>query len=161
MDYQTGYEVLRKLFSYLKTPYKFEQFLDALSRSWDGEKMSDADFKEFVSTIGSTKKLFLSIPYKSASDFDSVLKKIASMTPVGKFPDRRMITSMFLNPKTTKPSIIDYASMVAKASGQAIKKGAEIGGTAIKFYGIVQIIAMGVGTYLLFKAFASKKAAGK
>ncbi len=160
-DYSVGLDVLKKLHSYLRTKVTFDQFLDGLSRIWDGEKMSDEEMKEYISGLAKTKKLFLGIPYKSSSDWDAILKKIAALTPIGKLPDRKMIDSMFLNPNTTKPSFFDYASIVAKAGGQAIKKGAEIGGQAIKTYALIQMLAVGFGTYLVFKGIAQRKASQK
>lgn len=156
-DYSIGLEILKKIYSYTKTSYTFEQFLDGLSRSWDGVKMSDSDFKDYVSGLAKTKKLFLGIPWKSSSDWEKAMKEIATKVPAGKFPDKKTIDSYFLNPQSTKPSFFDYGELILKAGGEAAKKGVQIGAIALSGLAIAKIIGAGLATYVLIKQLGSKK----
>lgn len=151
-DYNTGIAVLKTLHGYMKTNFKFEQLMDGLSRDWDGSKIPDEDLKEWVSSKGATKRMYSGISWKSSSDFNNLLKTIASKVPAGKLPTRKMIDSAFLDPKNFKPSLLDYAKLSVSASGQAIKGASKtVLGTA-EFIGNTKYFLLAGGLmYLLYK----------
>ena len=132
--YDDGLAVAKQLYSYLKTPFTFAQFLDALHRDSDGTIIPDSDYNSFIENLSVTKKSYTGIFWKSLADFNDVLKNIASKVPAGSLPTRRMVESAFINPKTFKPSLIDYAKMVGKISAQGVKN---VGTTAMKTFEFV------------------------
>jgi hypothetical protein len=155
--YPQGLAILRTLFRYTNSTAGFDKFLDALKRNWDGTYIPDADFVGYVEGLADTKKLFLTIPFKDSSDFDDILKKIGSVTPKGKFPDRRTITSAFLDPKNFKASFIDIVSLTATATKDVVKSTAQVAAGVGSIVLIAKLVGAGMAAYLIVKSFGQKK----
>ena len=155
--YPQGLAILRTLFRYTNSTAGFDKFLDALKRNWDGTYIPDADFIGYVEGLADTKKLFLTIPFKDSSDFDDILKKIGSVTPKGKFPDRRTITSAFLDPKNFKASFIDIVSLTATATKDVVKSTAQVAAGVGSIVLIAKLVGAGMAAYLIVKSFGQKK----
>lgn len=155
--YAEGIAILRTIYRYTNSNLGFDKFFDSLKRNWDGSYIPTSDFNDYVQGLADTKKMFISIPFKSASDFDSILKKIGSMTPKGKFPDRRMISSAFLDPKNFKASFFDVVSLSASATKEVVKTTAKVAAGAGSILLIAKIIGAGFAAYLIVKSFGQKK----
>lgn len=155
--YAEGIAILRTIYRYTNSNLSFEKFFDSLKRNWDGSYIPTSDFNDYVQGLADTKKMFISIPFKSASDFDSILKKIGSMTPKGKFPDRRMISSAFIDPKNFKASFFDVVSLSASATKDVVKTTAKVAAGAGTLLLLAKIIGAGFAAYLLVKSFGQKK----
>jgi hypothetical protein len=156
-QYAEGLAILRTIYRYTKSNLTYDRFIDSLKRNWDGSYIPQKDFEEYVQNLAVTKKMFISIPFKSASDFDAILKKIGSMTPKGKFPDRRMISSAFIDPKNFKASFFDVVSLSASATKEVVKTTAKVAAGAGSLILIAKLIGVGIGAYLLVKSFGQKK----
>lgn len=128
-NYNLGLGILKTLYGHMKTTQSFDNFLKGLQLTWYGEVIPEADFKSWVSGIQDKKNLFLQIAWKTSSDYNDILKKIASKVPAGKLPDRTMIDSAFLNPDNFKASFVDIAKMTVKqtASGVSSVSKATVG----------------------------------
>jgi hypothetical protein len=155
--YAEGLAILRTIHRYTNSTLAFEKFFDSLKRNWDGSYIPQKDFEDYVQNLADTKKMFVSIPFKSASDFDAILKKIGSMTPKGKFPDRRMISSAFLDPKNFKASFFDVVSLSASATKDVVQTTAKVAAGVGSLVLIAKLIGVGIGAYLLVKSFGQKK----
>lgn len=156
-QYAEGLAILRTIYRYTKSNLTYDKFIDSLKRNWDGSYIPQKDFEDYVQNLAVTKKMFISIPFKSASDFDAILKKIGSMTPKGKFPDRRMITSAFIDPKNFKASFFDVLSLSASATKEVVKTTAKVAAGAGSLILLAKLIGVGIGAYLLVKSFGQKK----
>lgn len=155
--YAEGIAVLRTIHRYTKSSFPFERFLDGLKKTWDGRYIPESDFTKYVEGLAEKKAMFLSIPFKSASDFDAILKKIGSMTPQGKFPDRTTIDSAFINPKNFKASFFDVVSLTASATKEVAKTTTKIAAGVGSAFLIAKIVGAGMAAYFLVKAFGQKK----
>jgi hypothetical protein len=155
--YAEGIAILRTIHRYTKSSLGFDKFFDSLKRNWDGSYIPISDFNDYVQGLADTKKMYISIPFKSASDFDAILKKIGSMTPKGKFPDRRMISSAFLDPKNFKASFFDVVSLSASATKDVVKTTAKVAAGAGTLLLMAKIIGAGFAAYLIVKSFGQKK----
>lgn len=156
-DYAQGLTILRTLYRYTNSTLGFDKFIDGLKRSWDGAYIPEADFIKYVEGLSETRRMYLNIPFKSSSDFDSILKKIGSLTPKGKFPDRRSITSAFIDPKNFKPSFFDVVSLTASATKDVAKSTVKVAAGVGSLVLMAKLIGAGFAAYLIFKQFATKK----
>lgn len=126
-DYTSGMDALKILHSKLKDKsLSFDQFIEALKlNSWGDAKIPEADFKQFVETVGYAYNGISKISWFGKSDFEELLEKVANATPMGKLPDRRSIISAFLQEDVFKPSFLDIASITAKSTAQAVQTVSE------------------------------------
>jgi hypothetical protein len=155
--YPQGLAILRTIYRYTNSTLGFDKFLDGLKRSWDGTYIPEADFVRYVEGLADTRRMFLSIPFKSSSDFESILKKIGSVTPKGKFPDRRTITSAFIDPKNFKASFFDVVSLSASATKDVVKSTAKVAAGVGSIVLIAKLVGAGIAAYLIVKSFGQKK----
>lgn len=148
-DLSVGQDELKKLYSYLKTPYTYNQFLDAMYRDSDGTKISTADFNDWLTTLGKTKGLYSGIMWKTASDFEDILKAIASKVPSGAMPTRRMVDSAFIDPKNFKPTLLDYAKILKTSTKQVATQAVKVATGGITIY---IAIAIGLSLFTLLRS---------
>lgn len=145
---------LRQVHSEAQPSYSFERMMQNLRMTHYGEILSDEEFNDFLATFGSGVNTSPSLAAKVKTLLVDAIKKNKS-----KFPDRRQLSSAWLNPNI-KFTLVDAISLTAKQGVTAVKDtaqsvanvvttGASVIGAIFKYkWYIAGLAAAGIGYFL-------------
>lgn len=150
-----GEKWLREVHSAAKPSYSYTQMVQQLKMTHTGEPISDEDYRGFLDSIGFSVNTSKPISDKVKA---SLVKALAANKK--KFPDRRQVSSAFLNSDNVKWTLIDAVGQVAKQgvvqvqeTAKAVANVASAGVSTLGFifrnkWIILGLTATGVGYFL-------------
>jgi hypothetical protein len=146
---------LKQLHADARPSYSYAQMIQQLRMTHYGEQLTDDEFKSFLESIGFSVNT-------SPTIADRVRKSLASALSLNskKFPDRRQLSSAFLNPDNVRWTLIDAVGVTVKQGVAQVKDVAAtvasvasmatstIGGIIKYRWAILGLVVVGAGYFV-------------
>jgi hypothetical protein len=112
-----GERWLREVYNLAKPNYSFFDMIERLKTSNFGDRLTDEDYKDFLDSIGFAVHTNKKISDRVRDSLATAMKNSPS-----KFPDRRQISSAFLNPDNVRWTLLDAIKVTASQGADTVAK---------------------------------------